>query len=92
MPIYERLDAVRGLFPPGRLYEVRYEDLVADAPARMAEIYRQLELGDYQAVRPAVESYLAQNSDYQTNRYVLSDADREAVSTRWRPFIEKYGY
>ena len=92
MRIYESFEADRGLIPPGRLYEVRYEDLVADAPARMAEIYQQLELGDYQAVRPAVESYLAGNSDYQTNRYVLSEADREAVSKRWRPFIEKYGY
>ena len=92
MRIYESFEGDRGLIPPGRLYEVRYEDLVADAPTRMSEIYRQLELGDYEAVRPAVESYLAQNSDYQTNRYVLSDADREAVSTRWRPFIEKYGY
>ncbi|MGC3971168.1 MAG: sulfotransferase [Pirellulales bacterium] len=90
--IYERFEADRALIPADRLYEVRYEDLVADARGRMAEIYRQLELGDYTKVQPAIEKYLAENADYQTNRYSLSGDQRQAVSTRWRPFIEKYGY
>ncbi|MBN8623992.1 MAG: sulfotransferase [Planctomycetes bacterium] len=90
--IYDRFEADRALIPPERLYEVRYEDLVADARGRMEEIYRQLELGDYSQVRPAIEKYLAENADYQTNKYSLTDEQRAAVRTRWRPFIEKYGY
>lgn len=90
--MYERFEADRGLIPPGRLYELRYEDLVQDSSARMAEIYQQLGLGDYSQVRSGVEKYVAEHADYQTNRYQLAPERREQITARWGKFIEQYGY
>lgn len=90
--IYERFEADRALIPPGRLYELKYEDLVQDSTARMAEIYQQLGLGDFAAVRPGVEKYVAEHADYQTNRYQLAPELREQIATRWAKFIKQYGY
>jgi LPS sulfotransferase NodH len=90
--IYERFEADRALIPAGRLYELRYEDLVQDSVTRMAEIYQQLGLGEFSQVRPGVEKYVAEHADYQTNRYQLKPELRDEISRRWSKFIEQYGY
>jgi len=88
----DRFEQDRTLIPPGRLYEIRYEDLVSDPSARLSEIYRRLELGDFEKVRPAVEKFLAESADYQTNRYQLTDEQRAAVAKRWSRYIRRHGY
>jgi hypothetical protein len=90
--MFDRFEADRRLIPEGRLYEVKYEDLVKDPLGQMQAIYEQLHLGNFAEVRPAIEAYLAESRDYQTNKYRLSDADRLTVGTRWRKYAEKYGY
>ncbi|MCE9607360.1 MAG: sulfotransferase [Planctomycetia bacterium] len=90
--LMDRFEADRSLIPANRLYEMRYEDLVADPLGRMQSLYDQLELGDFERVRSAMEQYSSQTSDYKTNRYQLTDAEREEVNRRWKPYIEKYGY
>ena len=40
---------------------VRYEDLVADPLTEVQRIYRQLDLGDFEPARPAIEEYLAKH-------------------------------
>jgi omega-hydroxy-beta-dihydromenaquinone-9 sulfotransferase len=88
----ERYERDRGLIPPGRLVEVKYEDLIRDPIGRLAEIYERLELGDFGRVRESVEQFVAANADYKTNRYSLTDEQRQAVARRWAKFIERYGY
>jgi hypothetical protein len=77
---------------PGRLWELRYEDLIADPLGQMATVYRQLELGDFEAVRPLIAQYLARTEGYRTNRYELTDDMRRQITERWAPFLVKYGY
>jgi hypothetical protein len=90
--VFDRFEADRSLIPAGRLFEMKYEDLVHDPIGVMRQIYDQLHLGDFEAVRPAMERYVAENADYQTNRYTLSDARRDEITRRWRRYAEKYGY
>jgi LPS sulfotransferase NodH len=90
--IRERFEQDRELIPPGRLYEVRYEDLVQDPLARLSEIYQRLELGDFAKVRAKVERFLAESADYKTNRYSLTEAQRKTVTERWAAAFESHGY
>ena len=76
----------------GRLYELRYEDLVADPVGRLAEAYDRLELGGFAAVRPAIEEQARSMKRYRTNTYEHDPRMVAEVARRWRPFIERYGY
>jgi hypothetical protein len=88
----ERYQRDRELIPPGRLYEIKYEDLIRDPVGRLAEIYDRLELGDFAQVRESVEQFLAAAADYKTNRYSLSDEQRQTVARRWAAYFARYGY
>jgi len=78
--------------PPENLYEVRYEDLIADPVGTLAEIYSHLQLGDFDKVRAALAEYAQSQRDYQRNRHAL-EADIEVeIERRWGPYFHKYGY
>ena len=77
---------------PSRLWEMRYEDLVADPLGQMETVYRQLDLGDFEPVRPRIAEYVARTEGYRTNRYEITDDMRRQIAQRWGPFLVKYGY
>jgi hypothetical protein len=90
--MYARLDVDRKLIPPGQFCELRYEDLLADPLGRLEAVYRDLKLGDFEPARKNVETYVAGMKNYETNRYDLAPADREAITRRWGPVFRRYGY
>lgn len=90
--MFEQYEQTRALIGPSRLYELRYEELVADPVAQMQRLYATLELGGFDEARGAIEQYFAATKEYQTNRYQLSDAQREAVTRRWAGYLARYGY
>jgi len=71
---------------------VRYEDLVAEPAAEMMRLYRELELGSFEEVRPAMEQYLAGVAGYKRNPFSLSAAQKAAVDSRWGEIISRKGY
>ncbi len=87
-----KLQQTRGLVPPSRFYEVRFEDLVADPVAQLRRLYEHLDLGDFEPVAPAIEAYQAARADYKTKRYEQSDAERDRITQAWGEFIRAYGY
>jgi hypothetical protein len=90
--IYDRLEEAKGQIPPGRLHELKYEELVRDPVGEMRRVYAGLELDGFEAYRPKLEDYLRQNTGYERNRYQLPDADREEITRRWSDVIDRYGY
>ena len=80
------------LIPAGRLCEVRYEDLVRDPLETMNAIYEQLNLGEFDRMRPTLEAFLAAQKDYKTNRFDLSQETRAEITHRWAEFMREYGY
>jgi omega-hydroxy-beta-dihydromenaquinone-9 sulfotransferase len=92
LTVYDRLEEGRRLIPPGRLHELRYEELVRDPIGQLEAAYRGLELGDFGAARPHVDAYLASVSGYETNRHLLTPVECREVTRRWRAVIRRYGY
>lgn len=94
--VFNHMDRVfeedRQIVPPGQFCQIRYEDLVKDPLGQMRRMYSDLELGDFENVRPGVEAYIARTKDYKVNRHDLTPELRDEITRRWRPFIERYGY
>lgn len=90
--IYDRLEAARPLFRPGRFHELRYEELVRDPVGELERTYAALELDGFAAARPRVEEYLRQNSNYETNKYQLTPEQRARIEAEWGDVIRRYGY
>jgi hypothetical protein len=89
---HARLEESRPLVPKGRLYDLRYEDLVRDPVGELAKVYRALDLGEFEPARAGVESYLARVRGYEPGRYLLTDEERDVVRSRWGEVIGRYGY
>jgi hypothetical protein len=90
--MYECFEQDRELVPPGRLVDIRYEELIADPVGQMREVYNRLNLGDFAAVEPAIQRYVDERRDYQTNKYTLPPEVADRVRGRWAPYFQRYGY
>ena len=87
-----RIEATKSEIAVERFYSLRYEDLVEDPVGQLELIYKKLDLGNYEKVRPAIEKYAERSQRYQTNRYTLDAATQEVVRQRWSTFFQLYGY
>jgi omega-hydroxy-beta-dihydromenaquinone-9 sulfotransferase len=90
--MYEAFERDRDLIPPGRLAEIRFEELAADPVGQMQQAYEQLELGGFAAARPAIAEYGTAHRDHRVASYNLPPATVERLRRRWAPYFERYGY
>ena len=91
--LYDRLEAMRRLIPPGNFHELRYEDLIADPIEQMRRLYQALHMDGFETVRPRLEAFWREQSGYQTNRYPqLTDELCRRIASRWGKVIEQHGY
>ena len=90
--MYEQFEKERSLIPEGNLFELRYEDLVADPVSNLEKMYQQLQLGDYETARPAIDEYLQSIADYKANRNEISADLKNEIYERCRSYIDQYGY
>lgn len=90
--MYRGFEAQRPKIDPANIIDVRYEDLVANPVGKVAEIYQQLNLGDFEPVREKLTAFVGEQKDYQTNKHTLDPALREKIRERWAAYCERYGY
>jgi omega-hydroxy-beta-dihydromenaquinone-9 sulfotransferase len=90
--MHKRLEEARALLRPGQLYELRYEDLVRDPAGELRKIYDHFQFSGFEACLPRLKGYLENISAYETNKYCLSDDQRDLVTRRWGHVIRRYGY
>jgi hypothetical protein len=90
--MYQGFDAVQHAVAPSQICTVRYEELVHDPVNQVARIYQQLELGDFDSVRPKLDEYALAAKEYQTNRHPLAPRLRDEIARRCASFMERYGY
>ena len=74
------------------IYDLRYEDLVADPVGEVGKVYAALGLGDYGAVREAIATFAAGQKDYQANKHELDEGLKARIRERWSAYFERYGY
>ncbi|MCA9083453.1 MAG: sulfotransferase [Planctomycetaceae bacterium] len=81
------------LIPAGHLFEIRYEDLIANPVHIVRQAYEQLQLGDFTDIEDKLTAYTQQQSSYQRNRHAeLEPAARTVLHERWERFFQEFGY
>jgi omega-hydroxy-beta-dihydromenaquinone-9 sulfotransferase len=90
--MYAGFEEQRAQLDPAAIYDVKYEDLVADPPQCIGQIYEALDLGDYEPVRNAIGVYATKHKDFKTNKHELDEAKKTRIRQRWSGYFERYGY
>jgi hypothetical protein len=91
--MYDAYFEDRDLIPAGQLVEIAYEDLERAPVEQLRAVYEGLSLGDFEPVRPAVESYLASIAGYRKGRYPkLDDGTRQQVAAACARSFDAWGY
>jgi hypothetical protein len=90
--LYDRLEEGKKLLDPEQFYELHYEDLIVDPAGAMKKIYDHFQFGAFDAYLPKLQAYLASVQGYETNKYYLSEEQRDEVTRRWGDVIRRYGY
>lgn len=90
--MYAAFERDRHLAGPTQLAEVSYEALVADPVGEVRRLYEELQLGGFETLRPALDAYVAEQKDYQKNRYQMAPELREEIARRWGAYVARYGY
>ncbi len=82
----------RHLIAPERLVEIRFEDFELHPIPILEEIYKTLELGDFEAARPRFQSFLDGLGSYQKNKFEFPEDVVSTVNENWDFAIEAFGY
>jgi hypothetical protein len=88
----EDFEADKHLIPKDKLIELRYEDLVKDPIATLRDLYRRLDIGDFETARPRMQAYLDAQNDHRVSEYELPPELKRRVIERLKPYIDRYGY
>lgn len=83
--------ADRGQIAPGRVVDVRYEDLAARPLETLTRAYDHLGL-DYEAALPRWEAYLQSIEGYRRNRFLPTPKDVVLAQTRLRWLYQTWDY
>ena len=90
--MYDGYFQSRDRIEPDRLMEITYESLVDDPPKVMAQLYQQLELGDFETVRDRLMDNLETRKNYQKNKHELDAALITQINDHWADYFEQFGY
>jgi hypothetical protein len=90
--VIDRMLAALDALEPGRCAEVRYDDLVRQPIETVARLYRQLDLGNFAAARPAIAAFAAASTTAPRPRRALDAALAQQVAGRWERQIVRLGY
>jgi hypothetical protein len=90
--MYRAFERQSELIVPGRLFELRYEDLVRDPMGQMQALYKGLGLDGFESVRLKIEAYFSARRDFRPHTYRAIPALDAELDRRWGPFMRRYGY
>jgi hypothetical protein len=82
----------KALLPPGRLHEVRYEDLEQDPVGGLEQIYSTLNLDGFERLREIVEPQVPELKRFKKNEYKYDRAKMDEAYERLRYLFDVYGY
>jgi hypothetical protein len=88
----EAYERDRHLIPKDRLVELRYEDMVKDPIAAMADLYHRLDIGDFARAEAPMRAYLDAQKEHRISEYELPPALKRKIVARLGPYINRFGY
>jgi hypothetical protein len=78
--------------PAGHLAVVRYEDLVIDPANTVSRIYHELDLGDFERVRPAIQAFAVEHPHRPLPTPDIDSKTASRLASRWGAVCARLGY
>lgn len=78
--------------PQENLMEIRYEDFVKDPKGYIKQIYRDLQLDDYEEVEKDLHDYIDSQKEYKTNPFSKKNLNVKRINKQMRFLFNHYGY
>ncbi|MFT7158640.1 MAG: hypothetical protein ACI8Q1_003673 [Parvicella sp.] len=79
--------------PKGNLVEISYAELSNAGLATIEKVYEELNLGDFDKVKPQLEEYLSQEKNYKKNSFTeIRPEILEQINSRWDFAFKHWGY
>lgn len=75
-----------------QLFEIGYDDFVAEPVSILKKIYSQLEIGNVDAALPLIQKEVAGYKNYQPNYHHNDETKRELVYNKLSEIYQKLGY
>ncbi len=88
----ERYFKDRNLLDPQQLFEVSYEDFIADPVSNLKKIYSQLEIENFDGALPFIENEVAGYKNYQPNYHHNDEIKKERVYGELGEIYQQLGY
>ncbi|CAH0993367.1 hypothetical protein SIN8267_03515 [Sinobacterium norvegicum] len=82
----------RQLIPKDNLVEIKYEQLDETPLPILEAIYQQLDLGDFNAVKPKFEDYLNNLGTFEKNQFDFPEHVINTVNEHWGFAFDAFGY
>jgi hypothetical protein len=82
----------RQSLPPEQLVEVNFESLVQTPVETIENVYQQLNLDGFDAMRLPVQQYFEQRRDHKTNPVQLDAQWVKQIDAHWKPYADAFGY
>ena len=92
MTLFDVYQRDKSLIPEGNLVSVSYQELIQNPMTVLDDLFKRLDLGALDDNDNSIRKFLADNSDYRTNRYQLSAEDKKVVLSRWADAFDAYRY
>lgn len=73
----------RNLIPAGRLFEMSYENLIADPLAMFEKIYESFNISGFERARIGLKQKLISLGKYRQSKYSLSEEEKISINENW---------
>ena len=90
--MYRGFEEQRQRIDAKNIYDVRYEELVANPVHEIGKMYAKLELGDFHSVEEKIATHAAEQKDYKPNKHHLDKEMKDKIHQRWKAYFDKYNY
>lgn len=85
-----KLAASTADLPQNRFASLTYESLIANPVGVIEQLYRQLELGDFNPVRESLIAETKRRGEYKAKGSLPSDAWRERINKEWAGILDQH--
>ena len=78
--------------PANQFCDIAYKELTSEPVETLEKIYRTLEFGDFEKVRPIFQQYAESQREYKKNKFSMDPELKSQIASRWKRYFERYGY
>lgn len=90
--VYGKYESEKHLIPEGHLVEVRFEDFEKDPVGKAEEIYKAIDLGDFDNVKGYMLKYADSKKGHKKNKYQYDQKTIDTVNANWKEAVDEWGY